>query len=195
MKERVEYFYIIRHIKSRKLYCGSKYAKYCHPDQLMNPFHAFPYYTSSDIVRALLKTEGIDSFDIVKIKEFPNGGALGYEHRFIKRVVNSSPSMWLNEPMEFRKSSIPLVVDSHVELSKKLGYDIKTRRKQLGMSQHQLAESLSITRQKVIACEKGNTSVSVVYYLKIISALGCSIKLDVLTSPTLENVNTLFDED
>ena len=58
------YFYIIRHISSQKLYAGSRYAKNCHPDEFMQPNG---YTTSSTIINSIIKSEGLESFEILRI--------------------------------------------------------------------------------------------------------------------------------
>lgn len=177
MKEKVEYFYIIEHIRTGKRYCGSKYAKYCHHSQLLNPLHSFPYYTSSNLVKALLKADGMNSFVILKIKEFPNGGALEYEHRFLRKVVNKNPDGWLNDGFRFEESDIPQVKCDHETLCRELGMAFKARRIELGLTQTQVACGCGIIRQKVSQVEKGSPVASISYYAKIAGFLKCKMNI------------------
>ena len=60
----IEYFYIIKHIKSNKLYVGCQYSRKANPDLLLK---AGGYYTSSNTVKKIIKEEGLSSFTIETI--------------------------------------------------------------------------------------------------------------------------------
>ena len=94
--EQLQYFYIIQHIPSKKYYAGSKYAKSkcCHPDQLLNPNHAYPYYTSSKLIKSLMLEDGVESFRVAKIKILDD--AYAYETKFLKRINAKDNKHWLN---------------------------------------------------------------------------------------------------
>lgn len=91
----VPYFYIIQHILSGKLYCGSKWAKGCHPDTFMIEDG---YTTSSTLVNNLIKKDGIDSFKTVQI--IPETECLmsvyEYETIFLQTNDISKDDNWLN---------------------------------------------------------------------------------------------------
>jgi hypothetical protein len=58
------YFYIIRHRETCKQYAGSRWAKGCHPDEFMQ---SNGYTTSSLTIKRIIKSEGLDSFEILDI--------------------------------------------------------------------------------------------------------------------------------
>jgi hypothetical protein len=89
------YFYIIQHKATGIYYAGSKYAKDdSNPDMLMQPGG---YFTSSNIVKLIMETEGVDIFVIRKIKVFETGEeARTYETRFLKRINARSNSRFYN---------------------------------------------------------------------------------------------------
>lgn len=60
----IEYFYIIRHIKSNRLYVGCQYSKKANPSLLLK---AGGYHTSSILIKEMIKEEGLSSFMIEKI--------------------------------------------------------------------------------------------------------------------------------
>lgn len=80
----IPYFYIIQHISSGKYYAGSKFSKNTNPDNFMQ-FRG--YITSSNKIKNIIKSEGLDSFVIRKIKPFKLGAdAYNYESKFLKKV-------------------------------------------------------------------------------------------------------------
>lgn len=80
----MSYFYIIEHISSGRLYAGSRTAKNCSPCELLK---SDGYKTSSNIVKKILKEEGIGSFKVRFIKEFEDSiETLEWETRFLKKV-------------------------------------------------------------------------------------------------------------
>jgi hypothetical protein len=84
-------FYIIRHIPSGKYYAGYKTNK----KQFMTEGG---YCTSSKIVKEIIKNEGLNAFEIIKIRYFQNGkDAHGYEVRFLKKVSAEQNTLFLNE--------------------------------------------------------------------------------------------------
>jgi len=88
------YFYIIKHKETGKYYAGSRTAKNSNPNELLKEDG---YHTSSTIVNTIIKTMGLHSFEVVKIKIFntPNE-AYDYETRFLKKVNASSNKNFLN---------------------------------------------------------------------------------------------------
>lgn len=93
LPESVQYFYIIRNKHTKELYAGSRYTKrhYIHPNQLLNSDHPYPYYTSAKSIKA-----DPESYEVVRTKEFPNGGAYEYETRFLKKIKARKNRAWLN---------------------------------------------------------------------------------------------------
>jgi hypothetical protein len=75
------YFYKIKHIPSGCYYVGSQYGKQSCPDNLFKT-----YFTSSKIIKTLIKNDGIDSFNIEKI--LINNNARNYEKRYLKKSFN-----------------------------------------------------------------------------------------------------------
>ncbi|MCP1499537.1 DNA-binding XRE family transcriptional regulator [Pseudomonas migulae] len=61
-----------------------------------------------------------------------------------------------------------------------------------GITQAQLAELAGLTRQKVIAVEKGALSVSMMAYARVLGALECELKVIPAAMPTLEELGELF---
>jgi hypothetical protein len=92
----MEYVYEILHKPSGKKYIGCRYSVDADPEQLFNPNHKKPYFTSSKVVKSLIEQDGIDSFEILKIQVFENGGALEAEQNILKVVLEKEPENWLN---------------------------------------------------------------------------------------------------
>tara|TARA_R110002167_G_scaffold363269_1_gene583183 strand:+ start:209 stop:934 length:726 start_codon:yes stop_codon:yes gene_type:complete len=87
------YFYLIRHISSNKLYAGVKWS-----DPNSSTFMTEDgYTTSSKVVNAKIKNEGIDAFCVLRIKHFdtPNE-ARSYESKFLSKVQARTNRMFLN---------------------------------------------------------------------------------------------------
>ncbi|WP_269531606.1 helix-turn-helix transcriptional regulator [Chitinimonas sp. BJYL2] len=72
-----------------------------------------------------------------------------------------------------------------------LSTDIKSRRKNLGMTQQQVAEAACISRQKVIAIERGEPTVAFGYYLKVADVLKINIKAEPARMPTLAELQKM----
>ncbi|MEK1835293.1 helix-turn-helix domain-containing protein [Pseudomonas sp. NPDC089918] len=56
-----------------------------------------------------------------------------------------------------------------------------------------LAELAGLTRQKVIAVEKGTLSVSLSAYARVLGALDCEFAVIPAAMPTLEELGALFE--
>lgn len=110
----MQYFYIIQHLASKRYYAGSKFSKRnSDPAQLLNPNHKCPYFTSSKLIKALIAEDGVDSFVIVKLKTFPEGGAFSYETRFLQKINARDNPNWINSHNntgEFGKGSSPGII-------------------------------------------------------------------------------------
>ena len=95
------YFYIIQDVLTKKYYGGSKTGIDSDPKQLLNFEHKKPYFTSSLVVKEMLK-EAKHRFIIRKIKLFSSKEeTLKYETRFLKRVKVTKNDRWLNNNYSF----------------------------------------------------------------------------------------------
>jgi hypothetical protein len=70
------YYYVIRHKPSGKLYAGSQYGKNSDPNNLWET-----YFTSSKLVKELIKKDGVDSFEIEYVDCRPD--AREYEQKYL----------------------------------------------------------------------------------------------------------------
>ena len=77
-------------------------------------------------------------------------------------------------------------------LISRLARQVREKRLNRGLTQAQLAELAKLTRQKVIAVEKGDLSVSMMAYARVIGALDCEIEVIPAAMPTLEELGVLF---
>lgn len=78
-------------------------------------------------------------------------------------------------------------------IATRLGKQIKQRRLNLGMTQARLAELARVTRQKVIAIEKGDLSVGMAAYARVLAALDCEMKVIPAVLPTLDEIHEVFE--
>ncbi|EJM54347.1 helix-turn-helix domain-containing protein [Pseudomonas sp. GM48] len=81
----------------------------------------------------------------------------------------------------------------YVLLISRLGSQIRETRIRRGLTQARLAELAGLTRQKVIAVEKGTHSVAMNAYARVLSALDCELAVVPATMPTLEELGELFE--
>lgn len=80
--DRTPYTYLIKHIKSGKVYYGCKYAKNCHPSTFW-----VDYFTSSKRIKDIIAQEGKDSFIFEIRKVFDSTKkCLDWEKRVLKRM-------------------------------------------------------------------------------------------------------------
>lgn len=77
-------------------------------------------------------------------------------------------------------------------LISRLATQVREKRLNRGLTQAQLAEFAGVTRQKVIAVEKGDPSVSMMAYARVIGALDCEVAVVPAAMPTLEELGELF---
>jgi transcriptional regulator with XRE-family HTH domain len=75
----------------------------------------------------------------------------------------------------------------------RLGEQIRQRRLNRGLTQAKLASFAGITRQKVIAIERGNLSVGMTAYARVLGALDCEFALVHASMPTLDEIQGVFD--
>jgi transcriptional regulator with XRE-family HTH domain len=78
-------------------------------------------------------------------------------------------------------------------IATRLGQQLRQRRLNRGLTQAKLATLAGITRQKVIAIEKGELSVGMVAYARVLGALDCEFALVPAAMPTLDEIQGVFD--
>jgi HTH-type transcriptional regulator/antitoxin HipB len=81
----------------------------------------------------------------------------------------------------------------HSLLTFRLGKQIRDKRMNRGLTQARLADLAGLTRQKVIAVEKGTLSVAMVAYARVLGALDCEFAVIPAAMPTLEELGDLFE--
>lgn len=81
----------------------------------------------------------------------------------------------------------------HSLITVRLGAQIRQRRLNRGLTQARLAALAAVTRQKIIAIEKGDQSVSMLAYARVLGALDCEFTVVPATMPTLEEIQGVFD--
>lgn len=93
-KQTIPYFYIIRHIASEKLYAGSRWAKGCNPLEFMQ---LEGYTTSSSTINFIIESEGLNSFEILRIDTNCDGfHVYDYETSFLQCNDCAASPNWLN---------------------------------------------------------------------------------------------------
>jgi transcriptional regulator with XRE-family HTH domain len=75
----------------------------------------------------------------------------------------------------------------------RLGEQLRQRRLNRGLTQAALASLAGITRQKVIAIEKGDLSVGMLAYARVLAALDCELSVVPAAMPTLDEIHGVFD--
>jgi hypothetical protein len=85
------YFYIIQHKETGKKYAGSRWAKGCHPNELMKKGG---YCTSSGFIHKLIEQYGLDSFAVVSVTESDDPYAL--ETAFLTENSCADSDEWIN---------------------------------------------------------------------------------------------------
>lgn len=75
----------------------------------------------------------------------------------------------------------------------RLGIQIREKRLGRGLTQADLARIAGLTRQKVIAVEKGTLSVGISAYARVLGALDCELAVVPAAMPTLDEVQDLFE--
>lgn len=94
--DRTPYFYVIQHTPSGKKYAGCRFARGCHPSELMKPNG---YKTSSKIVHSMIRIEGIESFVVVEtrtIDQIDLDDIREYESRFLEDHQCAKSNEWIN---------------------------------------------------------------------------------------------------
>lgn len=75
----------------------------------------------------------------------------------------------------------------------RLGVQLRQRGLNRGLIQAAMASLAGITRQKVIAIEKGALSVGMMVYARMLGALDCELKVVPAAMPTLDEIHGVFD--
>ncbi|KQW33415.1 MULTISPECIES: helix-turn-helix transcriptional regulator [Pseudomonas] len=75
----------------------------------------------------------------------------------------------------------------------RLGEQVRQRRLNRGLTQANLANLAGVTRQKVIAIEKGDLSVGMLAYARVLGALDCEFAMVPAAMPTLDEIQGVFD--
>lgn len=81
----------------------------------------------------------------------------------------------------------------HALITVRLGEQVRQRRLNRGLTQAKLAALAGITRQKVIAIEKGDLSVGMLAYARALAALDCEFEVVPARMPTLDEIQGVFD--
>lgn len=75
----------------------------------------------------------------------------------------------------------------------RLSNQIREKRLSLGLTQAELAQIAGLTRQKVVAVEKGTLSVGMSAYARVLGALDCELAVIPAVMPTLDEIQDLFE--
>ena len=78
-------------------------------------------------------------------------------------------------------------------ITMRLGQQLRQRRLNRGLTQAALASLAYITRQKVIAIEKGDLSVGMMAYARVLAALDCELDAVPAAMPTLDEIHGVFN--
>jgi hypothetical protein len=90
--DRTPYTYIITHLPTGKRYYGSRYSYQCKPTDLW-----IKYFTSSQVVRDLIKQDGVNAFSIEIRKTFTTvKECRSWESRFLHKIDARFNDKWLN---------------------------------------------------------------------------------------------------
>ncbi|WP_047283438.1 MULTISPECIES: helix-turn-helix transcriptional regulator [Pseudomonas] len=78
-------------------------------------------------------------------------------------------------------------------ITARLGEQVRQHRLHRGLTQAGLAALAGVTRQKVIAIERGDLSVGMAAYARVLGALDCEFTLVPAAMPTLDEIQGVFD--
>lgn len=78
-------------------------------------------------------------------------------------------------------------------IATRLGEQVRQRRLNRGLTQVKLAALAGITRQKIIAIEKGDLSVGMMAYARALAALDAELSVVAAAMPTLDEIHGVFD--
>jgi len=89
------YFYIVKHIPSRKYYAGCKINSKADSSDFMTERG---YQTTSKVIKDLIIKDGLSSFETIKIKHFETPDkALAYEMKFLTKINAAEHSLFFNK--------------------------------------------------------------------------------------------------
>ena len=80
-----------------------------------------------------------------------------------------------------------------ITLCQRLGKQVRETRKNRGLTQANLARVAGLPRQKIISIEKGDMTVGISAYARVVAALDCELALMPAAMPTLDEVEGLFN--
>ena len=84
--------YCITHIQTNRKYYGCRYARGCHPDDL-----GTMYFTSSKLMKSIIKSEGIEKFKFEVRKTFTTiEECRSWEHRVLVKLNAAKSDKWFN---------------------------------------------------------------------------------------------------
>lgn len=78
-------------------------------------------------------------------------------------------------------------------VTQRLGQQLRQRRLNRGLTQAALASLACLTRQKAIAIEKGDLSVGMMAYARVLAALDAELNVVPAVMPTLDEIHAVFD--
>lgn len=78
-------------------------------------------------------------------------------------------------------------------ITQRLGQQLRHRRLNRGLTQAALASLACLTRQKVIAIEKGDLSVGMMAYARVLAALDAELNVVPAVMPTLDEIHAAID--
>lgn len=78
-------------------------------------------------------------------------------------------------------------------ITHRLGQQLRQRRLNRGLTQAALASLACLTRQKVIAIEKGDLSVGMMAYARVLAALDAELTVVPAVIPTLDEIHGILD--
>ncbi|WP_422910417.1 helix-turn-helix domain-containing protein [Pseudomonas sp. MAC6] len=78
-------------------------------------------------------------------------------------------------------------------ITQRLGQQLRQRRLNRGLTQAALASLACLSRQKIIAIEKGDLSVGMMAYARVLAALDAELTVVPAVIPTLDEIHGIFD--
>ncbi len=91
--DRTPFTYVVTHVATGRRYYGAKYSKGCEPPDLW-----VTYFTSSRVIRDLVKTEGREAFQVEVRKIFTSvGDCLSWELGVLRRLKVDTNDHWFNK--------------------------------------------------------------------------------------------------
>lgn len=120
MSDYIPFTYLVKHIPSGKLYYGVRYAKGCSPSDLGNR-----YFTSSKIIKEMLKKEPVTNFVFEVRKIFPNDPerATYWERKVLRRLKVHKNERWFNQTHNYNFAMFnPVIVKKVVDKNRASGH-------------------------------------------------------------------------